>query len=72
MNESNQSNEKISETIHAIDPVAFQSNLLALNAAVSAGEDRMGFATAANEVRILASLGSQTVRDVASTTGESL
>jgi len=60
VSESNQSNDNTSEMICAIEAIAFQSDLLALNAA--AGADAQGFAAAANEVRTLARLGSQTRR----------
>jgi methyl-accepting chemotaxis protein len=66
MKEINGSSEKISKIIRVIDEIAFQTNILALNASVEAaraGEAGMGFAVVADEVRNLAQRSAQAARD---------
>jgi methyl-accepting chemotaxis protein len=54
MRKINGSSGNIPEIAKVIDEIAFQTSILALNAAVAAGEADMGFAVAADEVRALA------------------
>ncbi len=67
MNEINEEVTAISEAISVIDKIAFQTNILSLNAAVeaaTAGEAGRGFAVVAQEVRNLASRSAEAANEI--------
>ncbi len=75
MEEINASARKISDIIGVIDGIAFQTNILSLNAAVEAaraGEQGRGFAVVASEVRSLAGRSAQAAKEIKTLIGESV
>ncbi|GEM_PF-1819596 len=67
MNEINEQVAEINDAISVIDQIAFQTNILSLNAAVeaaTAGEAGKGFAVVAQEVRNLASRSAQAASEI--------
>ncbi|WP_290907645.1 methyl-accepting chemotaxis protein [Halomonas sp.] len=67
MHEISQSSRQITEIIKVIDSIAFQTNILALNASVEAaraGEQGRGFAVVAGEVRNLAGRSADASREI--------
>ena len=67
MNEINKEVNEINDSISLIDQIAFQTNILSLNAAVeaaTAGEAGKGFAVVAQEVRNLASRSAEAANEI--------
>jgi len=73
MEKINEQVTNISEAITVIDQIAFQTNILSLNAAVeaaTAGEAGKGFAVVAQEVRNLATRSAQAAKEIKEIVGK--
>ncbi|MBQ4854356.1 cache domain-containing protein [Rhodanobacter sp. B2A1Ga4] len=75
MSEINASSRKIADIVGLIDEIAFQTNLLSLNAAVEAaraGEQGRGFAVVASEVRSLSQRSAAAAKEIKGLINESV
>ena len=75
MSQINDSSRKVAAIVTSIDEIAFQTNLLAINAAIEAsiaGDEGRGFAVVAQEVRILAQRTASSAKEIKTLIAESL